>query len=49
MLALDPFMSNLYSQPVYSTEKFQTLQLIVLVVFGAMELHIAYFMSVRFL
>ena len=48
MLALDLFMLNLYSQPVYSTEKLQTLQLIVLV-FGAMELHIAYFMSVRFL
>ena len=33
----DPFMSHLDTQPVYSTEEFQALQLIVLVAFGVVD------------
>ena len=42
-------MSNWYSQLEHSTREFQALQLIVLVMFGPVDLPFASFMLVQFL
>ena len=48
MLSSDSFISKLYSQLEYSTGEFR-LQLIVLAVFGSVDLPLASFMLVHFL